>query len=240
MKRGSYLNTFSTTFPLRETTNKKVTIMDTQNNQAQDAAIDGAALTPDLSYNKEFAFHFRKDELGNKRPSIQLELPVPTKYGIIEIIKAGGKQLDLLLEVTAGVIYAQQRSIISDDVEFTADKFDPSKVTWDFIANIPRSERTGSGIAKETWEAFAKDYSTVVISHAGKTADQAANAAKILVGKFQQVKTNKPVITKLLDNINVWFANTPNAEDFADVYAFLVNKAETLLKADDNALLENL
>lgn len=212
--------------------------MTDQNNDAVNATND--ELTPDLVTNSDFKFHFRKDELGNKRPSIELTIPVLTKHGILAALKAGGKQADLLVETVANVIYQQQRSIIADDPDYTADKFDPAKVTWEFIANIPRSERTGSGIAKEVWEAFAKDYTAVVITHAGKTAEQAANAAKILVAKFQQVKTNKAVISKLVDNINIWFTNTQNAEDFADVYKFLTDKAETLLKADDNALLENL
>lgn len=186
-------------------------------------------------------FNFRKDkELGTKRPSVELAIPVPTVDGIVEILKAGGNQLSLLQDAIFDVIYDQARVQVDADEAITQNTLDLTKLSWEFIANMPKAERAGSGIAKEVWEDFGKDYIEVMPGVTGKTAEQIGNAAKLLVAKMQPCKTNKKIVSFLKDQVAMWFANTPNAENFADVYQFLDKKAETLLQADDSALLANL
>jgi hypothetical protein len=189
---------------------------------------------------RDFKFNFRKDELGNKRPSVELKLPVPSVEGIIAILQAGGKQLEFLQEIVADAIAAQARTIIDAKEDISQETFPMNEVTWDFIANIPPKERRGGGIPKETWEAFAKDYVEVMPAVTGKTAEQVGNAGKIFLNKFSAVKTNKPVLKVLKDQLALYAANTPNAETFVDCIEFLGNKVDTLLAADEAALLANL
>ena len=186
-------------------------------------------------------FNFRKDkELGTKRPSVELAIPVPTIDGILAILSNGGKALDLLQEAMFNVIYDQARTQVDTDESIDQSKLDLTKLSWDAIANLPKAERTGTGIPKEVWEEFGKDYIEVMPAVSGKNAEAVGNASKLLVGKLQGCKTNKKILAFLKEQIAVWFAHTPNAENFADVYEFLDKKAETLLKADDAALLANL
>lgn len=192
---------------------------------------------------KEVKFSFRtvKDEatgLESKRPTIEQKIPVPSVEGIIAILEAGGKQLELLMESVSDVIIARAKEILADDEKLTEVPLD--LLSWEVIANLPKAERKGRGIPKEIWEEFSKDYIAVMPSVTGKTAEQVGNAAKIFLNKFQQVKSNKPVINLLKGQLAMYINSSPNAEQFSECVEFLVNKAETLLAADEAALLEAL
>jgi hypothetical protein len=74
----------------------------------------------------------------------------------------------------------------------------------------------------------------------GKTEEQVTLAAKLLITKFNSVKTNKPVIKKLKEQLGVYINGSPNAEQFIDCVKFLDEKADALLAADEAAMLANL
>ena len=189
---------------------------------------------------KDYKFHFKKDELGNKRETIELKLPVPSVEGIVAILEAGGKGLDLLLSVVGDAVASQARSIINDDVNVTAANFPTKECVWEFIANMPEAEKRGRGIAKEVWEEFAADYLAIMPGITGKTEEQVSLAAKLFLNKFQSVKTNKPVLKKLQEQLAVYTNGSPNAENYIDCVKFLDEKAETLLQQDEAAMLANL
>ena len=194
---------------------------------------------------KEYKFHFKtvKDKesgIETKRPTIEMKLPVPSVEGIIAILEAGGKQLELLQSAVSDIVVAQARSLLSDNENMTADNFPYAQCTWEFIANMPEAEKRGRGIPKEVWEEFAADYIEVMPSITGKTSEQVALAAKLFLNRFQQVKTNKPVIGKLREQLAIYANNSKQAENFADCIKFLDDKANDLLEADETALLANL
>lgn len=192
---------------------------------------------------KEVKFSFRtvKDEatgLESKRPTIEQKIPVPSIEGIIAILEAGGKQLEMLQEVVADVIYQRARELLADDEKLT--EVPVELLSWEVISNLPKAERKGRGIAKEVWDEFSKDYISVMPAVTGKTAEQVGNAAKIFLNKFSQVKTNKPVIKLLQAQLALYLTSSPNAETFSECVEFLSNKADTLLQADEAALLAAL
>jgi hypothetical protein len=189
---------------------------------------------------KEYKFHFKKDELGNKRETIELKLPVPSVEGLVAILEAGGKQLEMLLASVGDVISAQARSILNENVAMVASTFPTEQTTWEFIANMPDAEKRGRGIPKEVWEEFAADYLSVMPGITGKTEEQISLAAKLFLNKFQSVKSNKPVLKKLKEQLAVYTNGSPNAENFYDCVKFLDEKADALLVADEAAMLANL
>lgn len=214
---------------------------DTTEMQAQESPIE--ANFNKMVDEKEVKFSFRtvKDEatgLESKRPTIEQKIPVPSVEGIIQILQAGGKQLDMLLDSVADVVISRAREILADDEKLTEVPLD--QLSWEVIANLPKAERKARGIPKETWEDFSKDYIAVMPAVTGKTAEQVGNAAKILLNKFQQVKTNKPVINLLKAQLAVYINSSANAESFSECVEFLLNKADTLLQADEAALLSAL
>ena len=190
-------------------------------------------------------FNFRrvKDEatgLETKRPSVELELPLLSVEGIIQAFQAGGKQLELIVEAVRDVQISRARELVNEKEDVTADNFPYAELGWEKIANLPKAERRGGGIPKETWEEFAKDYIAVMPSATGKSIEQVTNASKILLNKFQAIKTNKIVLAMLKDQIGIYTNTSPNAEQYSECINFLVEKAETFLSLDDAALLANL
>lgn len=195
--------------------------------------------------NKEVKFNFRKvvdKETGieSKRDPLTLSLQVPSVEGLIAIIQAGGKQLELLQEAAAQIVVDRARELISEDEAVTPESFKYSELAWEVIANLPAATRKGSAISKETWEEFAADYIAVMPTAAGKTMQQVTNAAAVFVGKFAKAKGNKPVITKLVEQLAIYISNSQNADQFAEVTAYLTKRAEALLAADDVDALANL
>lgn len=195
--------------------------------------------------NVDVKFRFRKvkDEatgLESTRPTVELSLPLLSLEGIAAIFEVGGKDLDLLLETVRDVQIARAKEIVSEKEDITQANFPFASISWTEIANMTKAERRGGGIPKETWEDFSKDYITVMPGFTGKTVEQVTNASKILLGRFNAVKTNKPVIKLLKDQIGIYISQAPNAEQFSDVLNFLVEKADTLLKAEEVDVLANL
>lgn len=191
---------------------------------------------------KEFNFSFRKDELGNKRPSFKLSLPVPTNpHGIVAIVE-NEKQRAFVLELIEDAIFRAAREQVGDDVKpvNSQAELDVNKLTIEYLANLPKAERRGSGITKEMWDAFSKDYAEVMPGLTGKTAEQIGNALKVLTSKFGLVKSNKKIITMMKEQLALWFTSTKNAEEHSDIYELLTGKADALLAADTEALLANL
>lgn len=226
-------------------------VNETQNAEALAQAKEARHAAIKANFNnqvdvKEFKFHFKKvkDEatgLESKRPTVELSLPIPSFEGIVAILESGNeKQQSLLLEAVQSIVLDRAREIVNEKEDISQDNFPLEQLSWESISNLPKAERRGGGISKETWDEFVKDYIAVMPSVTGKNAEQVGNAAKILLNKFQAVKTNKPVISLLKTQIGIYINNTPNAEAFQECYEFLVNKADTLLAADEAALLANL
>lgn len=190
----------------------------------------------------ETSFHFRKVKdaetgIETKRPTVTIPVPAPSVEGLIAIIEAGGKGLELLIEAARDKVLEQAREYINDTTDVTSDNFPYSNLAWDFIANLPKAERRGGGIAKELWEDFAADYVEIMPGLTGKSKDKIEVAAKIFVSKFANAKTNKPVLKVLEGQLAIYLENTTKAEQFAPVIEWLSSKLETLIKTDETNLL---
>lgn len=189
-----------------------------------------------------FRFKTSKDDNGVevKRDALELPIPYPTVQGIVDILETGGKELELLMDAVEGIVTAQARTLISDDWELNATNMPVNKLSWEFIANMPKAERSGGGIAKEVWEDFGKDYIKTMPEVTGKTIDQVTQASKLLVNKLAAVKTNIPVLTLLVDQLTIYLANSKRADEFSSCVEFLVDKADKLINTTPEELLANL
>lgn len=189
----------------------------------------------------KYTYHFKKDKLGVKRESVELLIPEPTEDAVVGML-GDEKQKGLLLALLRDVVIQAGRDQVSDETKPVnkQEELDFSKMTLEYIASIPPSERKGGGISKDVWEAFAADYITVMQGVTGKTAEQVGNAAKLMVARLQPIKTNKPVLKFVEAQLGLWFTNTTEAEEFAEVYEFLNEKVKTFLAMDEATLLANL
>lgn len=190
-----------------------------------------------------FRFKKQKDKdtgIETVREPVELAVPVPSVEGIIAILEAGGVQLDLLRDAVEGVVLQVSRDIISEDTSINAANFPVDKLSWEAIANMPKAQRRGGGIPKETWEAFAQDYIETMPGVTGKTVEQVTNAAKILQNKLTQVKTNEPVLRLLMEQLAIYAENSANIGEYQECVEFLANKADQLLNVTEEELLANL
>lgn len=190
-----------------------------------------------------FNFKKSKDKLTGietVRESVQLAIPYPSIEGIIAILEAGGKGLELLQEAVENITNTAARELLYEDLTLTAATFPVDKVSWEAIANQPKAQRRGGGIPKEVWEGFAQDYVEVMPPVTGKSVEQIANAAKLLTGKLSAVRTNEPVLRLLVDQLAVYADNSANIADFSECVEFLLGKADTFLNVSDEELIANL
>lgn len=186
--------------------------------------------TNETTVAQKFTFRFKKDKLGNKRAPVELNLPVPTLSGIVNILKAGGKELELLNDAIYGVIKSVTAEIVADNANISQDNFPVAQVLWSAIANMPKAER--ATIPQEQWDGFAADYLAVMPGLTGKSADQVGLATQIYLKKFAMVKTNKPILGKLKEQLAL-YVETPNAENFQDVLELLLRRVDAYLSAEE-------
>jgi hypothetical protein len=197
---------------------------------------------------KPVNFNFKKTKdkitgIETIRDTVQLAIPYPSVDGIVEILQKGEKGLELLIEAMENVVNTAARDLLSDGPEghaLNAATFPTEKVSWEAIANQPKAQRRGGGIPKETWEAFATDYVEVMPEATGKSIEQVANMAKILVGKLSACRTREVVLNLVVQQLALYAEHSPNIEDYQECVAFLLNKAETFLNVSDEELTANL
>ena len=184
-----------------------------------------------------------KDENGKVKklpadPPITIKVPqFENAADALEIFtKNDEKEVKLALDALNEMLLSNAKAQIDEDRVAAREKgIDPEKLSWTFIANLPPATRKGTAIPDEVWDAFAKDYIETIVHH-GKTQAQAEMGAKFLVRKMYPVKDNKRVVEGLQKNLQIWYANTPSAEDFQAVYENLMSRANTLLAADIDVL----
>jgi len=194
---------------------------------------------------KPVTFNFKKSKdkdtgIETVREAVQLAIPYPSVDGIVAILETGGKQLELLMDAVADVINAQARELLYEDTAMSAATLPVDKLSWDFIANMPKAQRRGGGIPKEVWEAFGKDYIAVMPAATGKNVEQVTNMAKILTTKLANVKTIKDVLALAIEQLTIYADNSEKIADFAECVEFLAKKADDLLNVSPEELLAAL
>jgi hypothetical protein len=181
------------------------------------------------------------------RPKITLNIPYPTWEGLITKLRDEDPEKapiqNYLMRLIRDDVISAARIQVSDELKpvNSQEELDLAKLTLDFLANQPESERRGGGIAKEIWESFAKNYVEVKTA-LGKELQKADAAAKLFVKKLQPCRDRKQVLAFLKGELDTWFQATDkeSQEEYAGIYEFLVGKIDTFMKADEASLLLNL
>lgn len=217
-------------------------------NQTVEALTTLLEANPTISFTP-VVFHFKTEKVrnadgevigeGTKRPSIEMNLPVPDP---VTILSGYEEDIRLLKEAILDTVYTRAREILNSDPkkELTAATFPYEQLLWNTIANLPQGEKRGGGISKETWDEFYEDYVAVMVAATGNEKSRVTKAADIFKGRLQAVRSRKDVLAKLKEFLATWYENSTKQEEFVDVFKFLDTKADNFLKEDDKALLEAL
>lgn len=187
----------------------------------------------------EMSFRVKKDESTGsetKRPSITLKYPVPTVAGIIDVLSGDpeSKVVSMLKETVDGIIYTYLRTnYVDSDLEFSQEKLDAliaeGKVSLDYIANLPRADR--SVVSKEDLEAFAKDYVSIMPEITNKPLAKVQAAAVLFVERLKRVAGDNDILRILLQQLQVFVEKAPEAmqKKHEDTLTYLVKKLQELL-----------
>lgn len=232
-----------------EATKQKVHTMSDTNNTAAPVKPDPIDLATDLGDTTlkpgVQLFSFKKSKDGSKRNSFYLTLPFVT---FETIVNAVGDETELAAKVRSYVVDLVNDAIISGAREQINDDLSPVNRQEDLnakdllltsLASRPPSDRRGAGIPKETWEEFAKDYVVTMVG-AGKTEVQAKNAAKMLLSKMTPYRSQKKVIQKLLENLDVYAAKTESLEEYGEIVDFLKTRGDAFLNVTEEDVLQSL
>lgn len=203
-----------------------------------------------LVVQKEEKFSFRTvttkdedlgEEIKTKRPTVALNLPIPTAAGLIRALHTE-KNVEYILQLVEDAIVSAARDQVSreNNPVNTQEELDLSKLTIDYLANEPASERKGRGIAKEVWADFAEDYINIMPALINRPKEKVENAAKMFLQKLQPVKGNKVILGALAGYLDTWASNTQNLDAFQECYKFLSDKLDTFLKVSEADMLASL
>jgi hypothetical protein len=206
------------------------------------AKVDLAKVNPDIKGAdlKEMNFRFKKDDMGNQRAPVKLQVPVPNADGIIAILENGGKEYELAIEAFYDLIRGVVADMVANKPDISQENLDLKALSWAAIANMPKEDRRSSNLPQEMWDGFVKDYLAVMPGLTGKTEDQVKAACEVYVRKFGPWKSQHNIIKKLKEQLAL-YAQTPNAEKFSEVLDFLVRRADSYLASNDlEAIANNL
>lgn len=200
-----------------------------------------ASQTAGLTFPQKQKFRFNKDDTGFQRPAVEVEVPVPSYNGLVQILSnaetpVGKKAFDLLQQAAAQVIIGELRSYVADNANASQDTIPWDKFTFEAIAQIPQGIRGVSAIAKELWEKFAKAYVAVMPALTNSSPEIAAARVSVMVQKFRPL-TGNPDRKKIIENLMATLAifvdsSAPDMEEFSPILEFLTKKADEL-KAED-------
>lgn len=209
----------------------------TQENNLPEVQSEEVALTT----IKPVVFHFRENaKTKTKRPSVTVNIAVPTVDGLAEIYNEGGRTLSKVLQVIEDAITEHVRNVLTDRPDIVTGTFPEDQTNWNAYVAVPDAERAIRGISKEVWDAFKADYLSVMPTLTGKKPETIALGAKAMIdNRFSAVKTDKKAIG-ILQNYLAIYMQSPNAESFLECVSTLDEKATTLLAADTSSLAENL
>lgn len=205
---------------------------------------------------KETAFHFKKEKIkdadgkvigeGKKLPSVKKTLPVPSPAGILQIIEAGGKELELLQDAMFDVVYNQARMIVNSvrdkapDQEIRPEQIDDAQLLWSVIANLSKAARRGPAISDEDWDEFGADYRAIMPGVTNKDKERIEKHIQLFKKKYQPCRNDKKALGVLQEMLQLWAANTSAMDDNLEVYEYLKERVETLLKEEEKVLAEAL
>lgn len=190
----------------------------------------------------KFAFRPVKDEVSGvttKRETIELKIPVPSMEGIAAIFNAGGPMMELITDSMYQVIIDHARDLVNGDEKLTSENFPYAELDWNHLANLPKDERR-QAFPPELLKEFKEDWCKIMPAVANINAEQAANSAHILATRFNQVKTRKDIVSKLLERLNLFTEHTTKGETFAELIEKLQKKGKELVEAKEEKLEDNL
>lgn len=212
-------------------------------------------MTAAIDYKFNFKSRKITDEQGNeigrtkKQASVVASLPVPTAIEVQDLLASPESAVaKLILDATNRIIIDAARSQFDEIIdtfgddqtkEVTAGMLDYSKLTLDFIASIPPSQRGGTALTEEDFKLFFEDYLAVMVQATGKEEKRIKTHID-LFSKPQKVKANKEVLAVLVDQLDIYLASSANLDDTGECAQRIRNKLDKWLNEPEKQISTDL
>jgi len=208
-----------------------------------------------MAIAKQYKFNFKSrkitDEAGNeigrtrKQDSVTCDLPVPSDQDIVAVLVSNpeSKEAELIRSAVADIVYAQAREQFDEVIDGFGDDdtkvvssahLDYDKLTLVYIASIPPARRGAAAISEEDWTSFFDDYLAVMVAATGKTAERIKNHIN-LFKKPAKAKANKEVLRVLVDQLDIYMANSANLEDTGNCASRVSEKFQKWISEPEKA-----
>lgn len=232
--------------------------------QAQETAAVAAPsplTSKDPSVMVKQTFHFKteklRDEKGNvvgdgkKHPSVSLDLPVPT-VAALQVMLSNPDQfkaeVELLLSTISDQVYRVARSQINDwrennkDGTVTAACLNYGKLSWNAIANMPKSERGSSVPSEEDQKAFFESYLAVMPEALNKSKEKIENHILCFQGGFKKQRSQKEILEMFINSLAVYVSSAGEdaIEEHQEVIEYFNGRLQKLLTAEEKITMDNL
>lgn len=178
-------------------------------------------------------FNFRTKD-GYKRPTVSVELFVPTAAGLIAMLQSEDQKVVELLEgLAADALISHVRTFVDSNENFDQEALnkliEEGQISLEAIANLPKSER--NTISKEMLEEFAKDYIAVMPGITGKDVKKVQVAAGLIIERFKRVAGDNGILAVLQEQVGVFVegAGDELVAKHERVLSYLATKLEELL-----------
>lgn len=187
-----------------------------------------------VAASQKFNFKTRKivgedgKEIGRtkKHDPIVVTFPAPSTDTLIGYLSVPDSAVaKLLTDAANGIIIDAIRSQFDDLIESFGEDDSKSlsindinfdKLSLDYIASIPPSQRGGSALTEEDFNAFFADYLITMVAATGKDEKRIKNQIE-LFKRPTKVKNAKDVLAVLVDQLDVYLANSNALEDTGEV-----------------------
>lgn len=217
---------------------------------AQDPVL--APVLTDGQITQKFNFKSRKitDESGKeigrtkKQDAITVVLPVPTSEEIIGFLQAPESAVSKLIRGAVNqIVIDSTRDQFDDLLETIGDEdkalnindLDFSKLSLEYIASLPPSQRGGVALTEEDFNIFFADYLTVMVLATGKEEKKIKNQIE-LFKKPTKVRANKDVLNVLVQQLDLYMSQSEALEETGVVADRLRNKFDKWAKEPEKKI----
>lgn len=204
---------------------------------------------------------------GRKHPDVTAVLPMPSpvdvinylsNFGATEKVNKDGKEVEvptllskvakLVMEGVEELVISAGRSQINDFLEkdpkgtFTANNFDLSKLTLEFIATLEKGRRGAWAPSDEDMKAFTDDYTQVMVHLVNYDPKKVKVHCDVFSKGLSKVKADKVAVDKMKQFLVLYASKaTEDAMKLNEqTYEWLMGKADKYLEAEEKNFADAL
>lgn len=206
-------------------------------------------------------FHFKKEKIkdaegkevgeGVKLPTAELNLPIPTKGYLVQILQGGeeyAKDLELLLQAVSDVVYVQARAQINAWREdnpgkpITEEVLNFKKLDWHEIAITPKAERGSSVPGEDDIKAFLDSYVEIMPAATGKPVEKIKNHVTIFAAGFKKQRGQKAFLEVFKSALQVYVETAPAEvlDDNKEVVEYFDNRLTRMINSEEKITLDDI